>query len=91
MAKQSEVIDDRYFESFSRQWFRKIGRGTYRFRMTDAPDYWQIEVAQAAGRAQWTPVHYWRFVKDTGVLETRRPGSRFGVKSNTMGQSTRPE
>lgn len=38
MARQKDVIGPREFESVSRQWYRTLGEGRFRFRSTHKDD-----------------------------------------------------
>jgi hypothetical protein len=61
VARQKDVIGDREFESTSRQWYRTIGTGRYRFRSTHRADgsaVCTVDVAVAYGK--WAQVHAFR-------------------------------
>lgn len=65
MAQQREVIGPRTHESLAvyRSWLRKIGRSTYRFRVSvrENGEVWDINVARSVGGRgrHWETVHHW--------------------------------
>lgn len=65
MAKQTDVIEPRTYESTSlyRSWIRKIGRSSYRFKtMSRSDGVWEIRVDKSIGgqgRRAWETVHHW--------------------------------
>lgn len=66
MAKQTDVIGARTHQSQAvyTSWLRKIGKSTYRFKVTTRLDgYWEVRVdrsfSHGPGRRGWETVHHW--------------------------------